>query len=132
VRHRKQEVIAMGNPFVHAELNTTDVKRAKDFYGKLFDWKLEDIPMGDLEYTMIGVGDGTGGGIMKQMIPGAGSDWMPYVEVADIKASTKKAQSLGAKLMKDVEEVKDMGWLSILVDPTGAIFGLWQTKKSAG
>ena len=28
--------------------------------------------------------------------------------------------------MKDSQEVKDMGWLSIFVDPTGAMLGLWQ------
>jgi predicted enzyme related to lactoylglutathione lyase len=32
--------------------------------------------------------------------------------------------------MKDVTEVKDMGWLSIFVDPTGAMLGLWQPKKT--
>jgi hypothetical protein len=118
----------VSNAFVHVELNTTDVGKAKGFYGKLFDWTLEDAPMGDLDYTMIKVGKGTGGGMMKQLIPGAGSAWLPYVEVADIKASTKKAQSLGAKVMKDVSAVADMGWLSIIVDPTGAMLGLWQTK----
>jgi predicted enzyme related to lactoylglutathione lyase len=119
----------MANAFVHAELNTTDVDKAKTFYGKLFDWKLEDIPMGKGEtYTMIGVGEGTGGGIMKQMIPGASSDWMPYVGVDDIQAATKKAKSLGANILKDVTEVMDMGWLSIFKDPTGAIIGLWQPK----
>jgi len=30
--------------------------------------------------------------------------------------------------MKDVSAVADMGWLSIIVDPTGAMLGLWQTK----
>ena len=120
----------MGNAFVHAELNTTDVDKAKGFYGKLFDWKLEDIPMEEgMIYTMIGVGEGTGGGMMKQMIPGAPSAWMPYVAVADIQAATKKAKSLGATILKDVTEVKDMGWLSIFTDPTGAMIGLWQTKK---
>jgi uncharacterized protein len=119
----------MANPFVHAELNTTDVAKAKAFYGKLFDWKLEDIPMGEGEtYTMVDVGDGTGGGIMQQMIPGASSDWMPYVGVDDIQAATKKAKSLGANILKDVTEVMDMGWLSIFKDPTGAIVGLWQPK----
>jgi hypothetical protein len=110
------------------ELNSTDVAKAKGFYGKLFDWVLEDTPMGDLDYTVIKVGKGTGGGIMQQLIPGAGSAWLPYVGVDDIKASTKKAQSLGAKVMKDVTEVPGMGWLSIIVDPTGALFGLWQPK----
>jgi len=119
----------MGNPFVHAELNTTDVAKAKAFYGKLFDWKLEDVQMPDMVYTMIGVGEGTAGGIMKQMIPGAASDWMPYVGVDDIRAATKKAKSLGATVLRDVTEVMDMGWLSILQDPTGALVGLWQPKK---
>jgi predicted enzyme related to lactoylglutathione lyase len=64
----------MPNPFVHIELNTTDVDKSKAFYGKLFDWKLEDVPMGDgTTYTMIGVGEGTGGGILKNPMPGAPS-----------------------------------------------------------
>ncbi len=118
----------MPNPFVHLELNSTDVEKSKAFYGSLFDWTLEGVPMGDLDYTIIKVGKGTGGGMMKQLIPGASSAWLPYVAVDDIKAATKKAESLGAKVMKDVSEVADMGWLSIIVDPTGAMLGLWQTK----
>ena len=119
----------MANPFVHVELNTTDQDKAKAFYGKLFDWKLEDVPMGDSTYTMIKVGSGTGGGIMKHPVPGAPSAWLSYVEVDDIKAATAKAKSLGANVMKDVTEVMGMGWFSIIVDPTGAVLGIWQTKK---
>ncbi len=118
----------MSNPFVHVELNTTDVEKAKAFYQKLFDWTLEDVPIGGDSYTMIKVGQGTGGGIMQQLVPSAPSAWLAYVEVKDIKAATKKARTLGAKIMKDVTEVMGMGWLSILVDPTGAPIGLWQTK----
>jgi hypothetical protein len=120
----------MANPFVHCELATNDVPKAKTFYGKLFDWKLEDVPMGDGHvYTLIGVGDGTGGGMMKQMIPGGPSTWMPYVLVDDIRAATEKARSLGADVCKDVTEVMGMGWLSIFTDPTGAMLGLWQAKQ---
>ena len=116
----------VSNPFCHVELNTNDVKKAKDFYGKLFDWKLEDIP-GD--YTMIGVGEGTGGGMMKNPIPGAPSFWLSYVLVDDIEAATKKAKSLGANVMKDVTKVSDLGWLSIITDPTGAPLGLWKANQ---
>lgn len=63
----------MPNPFVHIELNTTDVGKAKDFYGKLFDWKLQDVPMGDGSYTMIQVSNGTGGGIVQHPMPGSPS-----------------------------------------------------------
>ena len=119
----------MANPFVHVELNTTDLDKAKDFYGQLFAWELEDVPMGDESYTMIKVGQGTGGGMMKHPVPGAPSAWLAYVLVDDIQASTDKARSLGAQIMKDVTEVMGMGWLTILIDPTGAVLGLWQTKK---
>jgi predicted enzyme related to lactoylglutathione lyase len=33
------------------------------------------------------------------------------------------------KVVKDVTDVMGMGWLSILTDPTGAMFGLPQAKK---
>jgi predicted enzyme related to lactoylglutathione lyase len=127
-RHQPAEVQStprsnvMANPFVHVELNTTDVSKAKAFYGKLFDWKLEDVPMDNGAYTMINVGDGTGGGMMKQLVPGAPSSWLAYVLVDDIATATAKAKSLGATVMKDVTEVMGMGSLSIIVDPTGACY----------
>lgn len=119
----KENIVS--NAFCHVELNTTDLKKAKDFYSKLFAWKLEDIPG---NYTMIGVGEGTGGGMMTNPIPGAPSFWLSYVLVDDIEASTRKAKSLGATIMKDVTEVGDYGWLSIIADPTGAHLGLWKAK----
>jgi uncharacterized protein len=120
----------MGNPFVHIELNTTDVAKAKAFFGELFDWKLDDMDMGDMTYTTIKVGDGTGGGMMKHPMPGQPSLWIPYVLVSDVGAATKKAKSLGANVIKDKTEVPNMGWFSIILDPTGAAIGLWETKES--
>ena len=120
----------MGNPFVHVELATTDVDKAKSFYQSLFDWQLSDVDMGGgMSYTMIQVGEGTGGGMMKQMMPNAPSAWLPYVQVDDIRTATDTAKSLGATIMRDVMEVMDAGWLSIIRDPTGAVLGLWQPKK---
>jgi predicted enzyme related to lactoylglutathione lyase len=117
----------MANPFVHVELSTTDPDKAKAFYGQLFSWKLEDMPMGPgMTYTMIQPGEGTGGGLMKQVIPNAPSAWLAYVIVDDVKAATAKAKSLGATVMKDVTEVPKMGWFTIIIDPTGAALGLWQ------
>ena len=120
----------MANPFVHVELATTDLDKAKSFYQSLFDWQLRDVDVGGgMTYTLIEVGEGTGGGMMKQMIPNAPSGWLAYVLVDDIRAATDKARSLGATIMRDVMEVMDEGQLSIIVDPTGAMLGLWQSKK---
>ena len=117
----------MANAFVHNELNTQDVGKAKAFYGKLFDWTLEDMS-GGMEYTLIKVGEGTAGGIMKHPMPGQPSFWLAYVGVDDIKASTGKAKSLGANVIKDVTEIPNVGWFSIFMDPTGAALALFQAK----
>jgi hypothetical protein len=117
----------VANPFVHVELNTPDPRKAKEFYSKLFQWQLQDMPNPAVpggSYTVIKVGEGTGGGLMPQ-IPGGPSGWLAYVGVDDIRAATKKAESLGAEVM----EVPGMGWLSFIRDPTGAVLGLWQSKS---
>ncbi len=120
----------MANPFVHIELNTTDLEQAKKFYGQLFDWKLEDTPMPDgTTYTLIGVGQGTGGGMMKHPMPGAPSMWLPYVGVDDVRASTDKAVALGGTLILDVQEITNVGWFSVILDPTGAAVALFKPKS---
>ena len=137
----------MANPFIHVELNTTDLARAKDFYGKLFGWKISDIdiPGSSLpnhRYTMIDAGTvplpaaggseggkpgiGVGGGMLPQMIPDMASFWLAYVVVDDVKAYAAKARALGAEIWKDETEVPGMGWLAIFKDPTGAVLGLWK------
>jgi uncharacterized protein len=120
----------MGNPFVHMELMSTDVGKVKSFYGKLFDWELEDMPDSGMVYTVIKVGQGTGGGIMKNPIPGAPSMWMPYVLVDSLKTAKEKATALGGTVMKDVTEVPNMGSFVIITDPAGGMLGLWQMKSA--
>jgi hypothetical protein len=109
---------------------SNDLAKAKSFYSSMFDWQLEDMPMGDMTYTMIKVGEGTGGGMMKNPIPCATSAWMAYVLVDDIKAATAKAKSLGANVMKDSVDVPGAGSFSVISDPTGAMLGLWQAKRA--
>jgi hypothetical protein len=118
----------VANSFVHIELSTGDVERAKAFYGSLFDWKQQDMPMGDGQtYTLIDAGeDNTGGGMMKSPMPGAPPMWLAYVGVDDLDASTNKAKELGATVLKEKTEVPGMGWFSVLTDPTGAMFAMWQ------
>src|SRR4051812_32945565 len=109
----------MANPFVHVELNTGDVAKAKQFYGSLFGWKLEDMPMpgGGGTYTMIGVGEGTGGGMLSMLPPNTPPHWLAYVGVDDVAQMTQRAKELGATVLHDVMKVGDFGVMSVIQDP---------------
>jgi len=122
----------MANPFVHVELHTNDVERARKFYTSLFGWKLQDVPMpgGGGPYTMIDVGGGTGGGMMANPAPGTPPHWVAYVGVDNIDASTKKAKELGATVLVDVMDVGEFGRMSVVNDPTGATLAMWQAKSA--
>jgi uncharacterized protein len=123
----------MPNPFVHVELQTKDLPRAKDFYSGLFDWKMEDVPMaGGGTYTLIQVGKGTGGGMYANQDSAIPPAWLAYVGVDDVKASTAKARELGAIIVVDCMEVGGFGWMSVFLDPTGATLAIWQGKPDAG
>ncbi len=119
----------MANPFVHVELQTKDLAAAKAFYGRLFGWKLDDISMaGGETYTMINVGEGTGGGMFMNPDPKVPPQWLAYVGVDDIRVMTQKARDLGATVARDVMEIGEHGWMSVIVDPTGAVLAMWQPK----
>ena len=122
----------MANPFAHIELTTSDLKAAKKFYKKLFDWKLTDMPMGEGGvYTMIAPGKGAGGGMQAKPMPDAPVTWLPYVEVADVKKALAKAEKGGAKVVLPVMDIGKNGIIGIFVDPAGAMLGVWSKAKPA-
>ena len=122
----------MANPFVHVELHTKDLPKARQFYAGLFGWDLQDMPMpgGGGTYTMINVGEGTGGGMTEEASKEAAPHWLAYVGVDDVRAKTAQAKTLGATVLQDVLQVGDFGVMSIIRDPTGATLALWQNIGS--
>lgn len=118
--------------FCWSELSTTDVKAAKDFYGKVFGWEFEDHDMGDMKYTMIKVkGKKACAGIwaipkdMQKQIP---PHWMSYILVENLEKSLAQATKLGAKIVRPASDAGDFGRFAIITDPTGAMIALWQNK----
>jgi predicted enzyme related to lactoylglutathione lyase len=116
----------MATNFGHIELITQNLDKAKDFYQKLFGWKVRDLP--DMPYSLFNEHSSPTGGMMKSPQAGSESLWIPYIVTDDITAVTEKARSLGATIHREVMVAGQYGWLSIINDPTGATFGLWQAK----
>jgi predicted enzyme related to lactoylglutathione lyase len=78
--------------FVWHDLMTTDAEGSLAFYGKLFDWSVEAVPMMGTTYHMIHCGPGPIGGVMQEKnIPG--SHWMPYLAVDDVDRPRRRSRS---------------------------------------
>jgi predicted enzyme related to lactoylglutathione lyase len=113
----------MGAPVVHFEINAKDLKRAKEFYSSLFDWKIQDTSI--MNYGMVdsGVKIGINGGI-GQVDPGKPAFATFYMQVEDPQAVLDKAVSLGANVVVPVTVVPDMVTFALFSDPDGCVVGL--------
>ena len=118
----------MPNPFVHIELNTSDLAASTKFYKGLFAWQLTTPMPG---YTMIGVGEGTGGGIGANPMPGAPTQWLPYVQVDSVKKTIAQAKRRGATIVVAYQPIPNMGAIGVFVDPAGATLGVWESAAQA-
>ncbi|HUJ23604.1 MAG TPA: VOC family protein [Bryobacteraceae bacterium] len=123
--------------FCWVELGTTDAKAAKSFYGGLFGWQPNDMPMGpDQFYTMLRINGKDVGAMyeldknMREM--GIPPHWMQYVAVSSADESAARVEPLGGKVMKGPFDVFDAGRMAVIQDPTGAVFCLWQANRNTG
>ena len=112
--------------FQHMELNTTDPKAAKKFYGSVFGWKFEDMKMPEGVYSMIRDGKTGIGGIQQKPMPDAPTMWLGYVTVPSLSKAMAKAKKGGATIIVPSMEVPGMGTFGIFQDPQGAPIAVWQ------
>lgn len=123
--------------FCWAELATTDQKAAVAFYGALFGWGVNDMPIGPTEtYSMFQM-RGKDVGAAYTMRPeerqhGAPPHWNTYVAVANADDTVNRAKALGATVLAPAFDVMDAGRMAVLQDPTGAVFQIWQPGKHIG
>lgn len=113
------------------ELFTTDAAKAGTFYSETIGWTLEPVDMGPMGlYTLFNLpGQEENKGGMMPIGPhthGTPSHWLSYFAVANVDESTKKAESLGAQITVPPTDIPDIGRFSIVVDPQGAAFALYQ------
>ena len=75
------------------------------------------MPMPDGTYWVAKMGDKPVGGLFDAQRPAVRAvpeSWMSYIAVDDVDARVKKAQSLGAKLMRPIFDVPGVGRIAIL------------------
>lgn len=116
--------------FVWFEYVSGDTQKAKGFFGELFGWATQQVPMPDGAYEMIASGGRTIGGYLPtpKGAP-AQAHWLTHLLVADAKASAEKVASLGGKINRAASKVGEFGTMAIVSDPHGGVFALWQPAK---
>ncbi len=108
------------------ELMTTDTGAAKKFYGTLFGWNLDEMQVGDMEYTIVKANDTEIAGIMGMPPEAAGMPphWGAYVTVDDVDASAKEVEALGGKIILPPKDIPDVGRFCVICDPQDATLSM--------
>jgi uncharacterized protein len=117
--------------FSWTDLSTPDAQASKDFYGGLLDWDYEDNPVPDGGVYVMARRGGRAAAAMFETAERHPA-WASYITVEDVDATTARARELGANVFAEPFDVMEVGRMSTIQDPTGAVFCLWQPRTSIG
>jgi predicted enzyme related to lactoylglutathione lyase len=117
--------------FSWTDLATPDTQAAKEFYGGLFPWEFTDEPIPEGGVYVMARLDGRNAAAMFETTERHPA-WASYITVDDVDAATERARALGANVLAEPFDVMEVGRMSTVQDPTGAVFCLWQARTSIG
>jgi uncharacterized protein len=106
------------------ELTTTDVERAKSFFGELLGWEYETDDSGYVSFKNAGR---LNGGMRKlaeheRRITRA---WLPYFTVESVDVAAHRVAPLGGRRLAPTTEGR-LGRWALIADPQGAAFGVFE------
>lgn len=109
---------------VWSELMTTEVEKAKAFYGRTLGLRFEAFGDTNPGYWLATLNGRPVWGMMDMTgRPGGPAGWFTYLAVDDVDSRVAGALKAGAELCMPVFEVPTVGRIAMLQDPTGAIVG---------
>jgi predicted enzyme related to lactoylglutathione lyase len=100
------------------------------FFTTLFDWTW-DVGGPEMGYYAIASHNGAPVLGLGQN-EGSHGEITTYFKSSDIDGDVQKAVELGASVAVPAMKVSDVGTMAVLIDPTGASFGLWQAGTFGG
>lgn len=123
------------NQIVHFEIPAKDMNRAKEFYNKLFGWKIEkfqgDTPVNE-KYMMVETSkepSTLNGGILPKMQEN--HNITIYIGVSSVDEYAKKVEELGGRVTVPKMAVPKMGYFVCCLDTEGNPFAIWEEDKNA-
>jgi len=109
------------------DLQTTNLKRAKEFYAALFGWDFRDYHAVGMDYAVAMNGGRPVAGFL-QRVNREGEEqrsaWLPFIAVRDVDATLRNALLHHAQVRSDPENLPLRGRQALLTDPEGAVFAI--------
>jgi predicted enzyme related to lactoylglutathione lyase len=124
---------AVVNKPAWVDLSSSDAAASREFYSRLFGWKVEvsqDPQYGG--YGIAKVGGKDVAGIGPKMSPEAPTAWSVYIGSDDIQDLAKKVEAASGKVIAPPFDVGDQGRMAVFQDPAGAFISAWQPKAMGG
>jgi len=123
--------------FIWTDLATSDQDAAKEFYGGLFEWQAQDMPVGDGSVYSMMLRDGKPVAAIAaqqadQRAAGVPPLWNSYISVESADATAARAAELGATVHAPPFDVMDAGRMAVIADPQGAFFMIWEAGRHFG
>jgi len=126
--------------FCWTEIASSDVEKCKDFYSNVFGWKFQESesPADGFAYHEFRTGDADypAGGLYQLSAEMFGEGpvppphFMTYMAVDDVDANAELAKTLGGTVLKEPDDIPNVGRFAIIQDPSGAVFSTF--KMAAG
>lgn len=116
------------------DVSVPDPKRAAEFYGSLLGWDFVDQG-GDYGGYLIAQVQGRAAAAIGPKPPGmedAPSAWTTYLAVDNADATAAKITDAGGQFIMPPGDVGPAGRMALAIDPTGAVFGIWQAGQTTG
>ena len=115
------------------DLSSSDAQGSRDYYSKVFGWKVEVNP--DPQYGGYAMAQLNGkdvAGIGPAMSPGAPTAWTVYIGVKNADETAKKATEAGGKVIAPVMNIGSQGRMLVIQDPSGGVLGAWEPGEMKG
>ena len=108
------------------DITSTNLPQSREFYGKLFDWQFNAVPVSDQAAEIVSRGTAIG---TLRVADGKISPWngVVYIQVTDLPASCQKAKELGGMIPPGFPfNLPDgTGAIALVADPAGHPIGLY-------
>jgi predicted enzyme related to lactoylglutathione lyase len=110
-----------------------DPQAARDFYGPLMGWEFQGSG-GEPEYCVARHRGREVAGLapLPEMLEDVDGVWMTHVAVESAADAAQAASAAGGSVIAGPMHLSPAGSLTVISDPTGAVFGAWEPEARVG